>query len=226
MGSYISQQYITHISSVTGNRTGDEIFHRLINEIGLLLPSYPNNKFFEFKIVLSDIIRYMIAVSSKKSSGGGFFKFLFTKTATEKDLQESLFAHLEMSSNIGSRYSSEVSEVADGGRVDILYKSDNVVIPIELKKTDEKPTNESIENHYLAQAQTYCYPYDQLGIFLLLDNSDKSSELRSPINDIRELFNIHHMQPYYSVEKRAPNYIVSVIVSGNKVTPSTRSRYK
>jgi len=129
-------------------------------------------------------------------------------------------------SNFGTRYRKEVTEVADGGRVDILYTSDNITIPVELKKTDQKPTTESIAQNYLAQAQTYSYPYDQLGIFVLLDNSNKFDAKKSPINDIRELFNIQHMKPYYDVDERFPNYVVTVIIPGNKITPSIRSTYK
>jgi hypothetical protein len=80
--------------------------------------------------------------------------------------------------------------------------------------------------YYLGQAQTYCYPHDQLGLFVLLDNSSKADKLQSPINDIRELFNIQNMKPYYELEQTAPNYVVSVIIPGNKITPSRRSKYK
>lgn len=224
-GSYYYQN-MAPVTPVTGSRTGDEIFRTLIGKIEELLPDYQIEKLLEFKVVLSDVIRYAVLSSEKKSSGAGFFKFLFDENAVEKDLQDSMLAHFEMSSNIGSRYSPEVIEIADGGRVDIRYQSDRFTLPIELKKTDEVPTKELIVKSYLAQAQTYCYPHDQLGVFVLLDNSSKAKRLQSPINDLREHFSILHLEPYYKVETVAPDYVVSVIIPGNKVTPSSRSTYK
>lgn len=226
MGRYISEEQSSSISFTTGNPVGDEIFHKLINEINSLVPNYSFDKLIEFKIVLSDVIRYMLVTSTQKTSGGGFLKYLFDENASENDLQESIYAYLAMGSKFGSRYNKEVTEVADGGWVDILYRSDNITIPVELKKTDKKPTPKSMIEYYLGQAQTYCYPHDQLGLFILLDNSNKEDELHSPINDIRDLFIIQNMKPYYELEQMAPNYVISVIIPGNKITPSKRSRYK
>lgn len=225
-GKHVGDQYLSTPSSATGNPVGDEIFKDLVQKLQSFVPDYPNLKFLEFQAVLSDIIRYTRVAVSQKASGGEFFKFLFDKDASENDLQESLYAYLEMDSNFGTRYRKEVTEVADGGRVDILYTSDNITIPVELKKTDQKPTTKTIAKNYLAQAQTYSYPYDQLGLFVLLDNSNKADALQSPINDIRELFDIQHMKPYYDVKERYPNYVVTVIIPGNKITPSARSTYK
>lgn len=225
IGSYISQ-YSNHPTSATGTPVGDEIFSSLTKKLQVLVPDYARIKFIEFEMVLSDVIRYTVLASAQKSSGAGFFKFLFDKGAMESDLQDSMCVYLEMNSDVGSRYKKEVTEVADGGRVDILYKSNNITIPIELKKTDLKPTVTSIAENYLGQAQTYCYPYDRLGLFVLLDNSCKGDELYSPINDIRELFDIQHMKPYYDLDNKYPDYIVTVIVPGNKMTPSSRSTYK
>lgn len=225
-GRYVDEQYPKYPTLVTGSHVGDEIFNNLIQKLNSFVPNYPHSKFLEFQTVLSDIIRYTLVAVSQKTSGGGFFKFLFDNNASENDLQESIYAYLTMNSEFGSRYKKEVTEVADGGRVDVLYISDKVTIPVELKKTDYKPSADSISKNYLAQTQTYCYPYDQLGLFVLLDNSKKADELQSPINDIRELFDIQHMEPYYKVENKFPNYVVTIIVPGNKVTPSSRSRYK
>lgn len=226
VGRYAAQEQMLSISSVTGNRVGDEIFDALIKEINSLIPNYSLEKLIEFKIVLSDVIRYVLSATSQKASGGGFFKYLFDDNASENDLQDSIYAYLDMKSGCRYKYSKEVAEVADGGRVDILYKSDSSTIPIELKKTNQKPTPESIVEFYLGQAQTYCYPHDQLGLFILLDVSCKASELQSPINDIRDLFIIQNMKPYYELDQMAPNYVVSIIIPGNKITPSKRSKYK
>jgi hypothetical protein len=224
---HVELQQIDFLISVTGNSTGDEIFHSLISKIKTKIPDYPDHKLLDYKIILSDLIRYMLRAASKKRSGQDFFKFLYQSDASENDLQESILAHLEMASGASKRYRSETPEIADGGRVDILFESDNATIPIELKKTDKKPSNDTIKDNYLGQAQTYCYPHDQLGFFVLLDNSSKLEERESPINDIRELFNLVHMKPYYDfdTEIKAPNYIITIVIPGNKVTPSMRSNY-
>ena len=224
VGRYLDELPAASPGFITGSRVGDEIFKYLAERLGSLVPSYPAEKFLEFKLVLSDVIRYATIAASQKKTGEGLFKFLFDENATEGNLQESMYAYLQMSP-VGTKYKPEVSEVADGGRVDILYTSDKVVIPIELKRTKSKPTKESIAKKYLGQAQTYCYPHDQLGLFVLLDNSSKADELARPMNDIREHFDIQHMKPYYDVEQKAPNYVVTVIVPGNKITPSQRSKY-
>ena len=62
----------------------------------------------------------------------------------------------------------------DGGRVDIVYSKELISIPIELKKSLHRPDTQALEDNYIAQAQTYTAGYDQLGIFVLLELSDKS----------------------------------------------------
>lgn len=209
----------------TGNRVGDEIFDDVVGRISELIPSYSQEKFSEFKVVLSDVIRYLQIAVSQKNSGKKLFKYLFDASAVENDLQQSMFAYFQMSSGVSGRYALEVNEVADGGRVDILYTCDAITLPIELKKTNLKPNKDTISDNYLSQAQTYCYPNDQLGLFVLLDNSSKANETNKPINDIRELFHVCHMEPYYKLEEKAPNYVVSVIIPGNKILPNKRSTY-
>ncbi|SHJ71661.1 hypothetical protein SAMN05519226_0087 [Cycloclasticus pugetii] len=225
-GRYSEEYLAPPILSLTGSRVGDEIFDEIVARITGFIPNYSQKKLSEFKVVLSDVIKYSQIAASQKKSGKDFFKYLFDANASEDDLQQSMFAYFQMNSCVSSKYKLEVDEVADGGRVDILYSSDSVVLPIELKKTDVKPSIDNIADSYLSQAQTYCYPNDQLGLFVLLDNSSKGSKLNNPINDIREFFDVYHMEPYYEFGEKAPNYVVSVIIPGNKVLPSKRSTYK
>ena len=117
----------------------------------------------------------------------------------------------------------EKDKVTSGGRVDIIFQSDKMSIPIEVKKTEESPTVSKIEEYYIAQAQTYASAYEQLGIFLLLDLSDKG---KKPIPNFNDWFNIHHLQPATNLPVNHPDYIVSVVIPGNKLLPSMMSTYK
>ena len=109
--------------------------------------------------------------------------------------------------------------------MDILFISDIAKFPIELKKTNTKPTTDNIRKYYLSQAQSYAATLDKLGVFILLDNSSKKNEIQSPTNDLRDLFKIESLEPYYN-ENPTTNYLVTVIIPGNKITPSQRSKYK
>ncbi len=117
----------------------------------------------------------------------------------------------------------EKSKVASGGCVDIIFQCDEMRIPIEVKKTDESPNIAKIEEYYIAQTQTYASAYEQLGIFVLLDLSNKG---KTPIPNFKDWFNIHHLQPATSLPVNHPDYIVSVVIPGNKLLPSMMSTYK
>lgn len=208
---------------ITGTTQGDEIFNRIITKIQTLIkePSIP--KFQEFQGVLADLIRYTVLSTAQKSGYHDNFKFLYTSKAVERDLQDSLMFFLKVNSTRADKYSPERKNIADGGRVDILYNSDSITLPIELKKTDKPITSASIQENYLSQAQTYTYPYDQLGFFMLLDLNKK--EKQTPINDIRALFDVMHLEPLHKINPNFPDYIVTIIVPGNKIVPSERSKY-
>ena len=85
------------------------------------------------------------------------------------------------------------AKFVDGGRVDILYKKDIITIPIELKKSPIRPTQQILEENYIAQAQTYTAGYEQLGVFVLLELSDKSIE---PPPNFKDWFRVHHLKPH------------------------------
>lgn len=209
---------------ITGSRQGDEIFNTISDNLKVKLKTYPVKKMYEFQGVLSDIIRYVHLSTQAKNNFSGFLKFLFNKNAEEKDLQDSLMAFLRMNTSRGSSYRAEVSDVADGGRVDILFEIDGLTVPIELKKTSSIINEKHIKECYLSQAQTYVYPYDQLGIFVLLDVGEKYTHC--PINNIRDLFDVMHLEPSYDLNQCHPDYVVTVIVPANKMLPSARSTYK
>ena len=142
--------------------------------------------------------------------------------AIEQDLQDSMLRFFEHS-KIADGLEHEQTKFVDGGRVDIVYKKDLITIPIELKKSLNRPTKAELEKLYIAQAQTYAAGYDQLGIFVLLELSDKSKE--SPPN-FKDWFKIHHLNPSTNIDTEYPDYIISVVIPGNRTSPSLKSTYR
>ncbi|PWS32260.1 hypothetical protein [Pedobacter paludis] len=210
--------------SMTGFPQGDEVFAMLRKAIENFIPQYPVEKLNSFSIVLSNVIAYVVRSMQEKKE---FFPELYNpKLATGKTehiFQESLFRNLRQS-GAGFRYLYEANQ-SGAGRVDVTYNDNGLVFPVEVKKTKTKPTWQDIQADYLAQAQTYTNSYDQLGIFMVFELSDKTGN-NTPINDIRELFQFQHLKTHYSLGGNYPDGIVSIIVPANKVSPSSMSTYK
>ena len=226
ISSYIKQEYKRDAEVITGTPIGEEIFFALQKELKDYLPEYPVDNFCVFMNVLEHVISYTISTiqSNKKD-----YLFLYSKKAgglgeeaLEKDLQDSMYEYLMKTRLNKLALDYEKKDFADGGRVDIVYSDKKMTIPIELKKTNEEITDENIRSKYLSQIQTYTYSYNQLGIFVLLDLKGK----QHPVNDIRSLFKIEHLEPVYDIKDKYPNYIVRVIIPGNKLLPSQKSTYK
>ena len=210
----------------TGSIIGQEVLISIMNEIDSLLPNYPIEKHQAFFNILEELIRYTrntLVGHTKKH-----YSFLFSEpdgkgqTTSEQDLQDDMIAYFEHS-KIADGISHEQAKFVDGGRVDILYKKDIITIPIELKKSSNRPDKADLEKNYIAQAQTYTSGYDQLGIFVLLELSDKSKE--SPPN-FKDWFKVHHLQPSSNLSILYPDYIVSIVIPGNRTSPSEKSTYK
>lgn len=51
------------------------------------------------------------------------------------------------------------------------------------------------------------------------------NEKTAPVNDVRDLVYLDNIKPLYAVENKYPNFIVVVIVPGNKPLPSVKSTY-
>lgn len=221
-----SQAGVAHFA--TGYIVGDDVLNSLKKKITALLPDLNVEKQKIFFDVLAHVIRY--AYHSHYGYDKSKFSFLFSKNVTggigtdakEGHLQDSLFESLKHTS-MAQYFEYEKNKVASGGRVDIIFQCDEIRIPIEVKKTDESQTIAKIEEYYIAQAQTYTSAYEQLGIFVLLDLSDKE---KKPILGFKDWFNIHHLQPATNLPVNYPDYIVSVVIPGNKLLPSMMSTYK
>jgi hypothetical protein len=224
ISKYAETKYAKKVGFVTGFEVGEEIFNRILRSIEEKIPDYSKEKLQIFMSIVEEVIRYLIlTVRFKKEE----FKFLYTEKhggkgdkATERDLQDSLYKHF-MYSNIAYASREEIRNFADGGRVDIVFNIGNYEFPVELKKTKKEITIESIREKYLEQVSTYIYAYQQLGIFVLLDLNEK----KKPVNDIRDLVYLDFMQPLYDLGNKFPDYIVVVIIPGNKPLPSDKSEY-
>ncbi|MGF6927380.1 hypothetical protein QFZ48_002880 [Chitinophaga sp. W2I13] len=212
------------LGKLTGFPQGEEILYSLYHELITLLPGYSKEKLTTFLSVLADVIRYVIRTMNEPKD---FFPELYDSSLangrTEHVFQESLYKNLR-NSQLASHYSYEPNKAA-AGRIDVTYEDNQCMFPLEVKKTKILPTWSRIASDYLAQAQTYTNAYDQLGFFLVFDLTPKN-ETNNPINDIRELFQIQHLSPSLALGNNYPNYIISVIIPANKVSPSDMSTYR
>lgn len=209
---------------ITGSNAGDDIFNEISNKLDKIIGvDYSKKKLLEFKLVLEDVIKYIIRTTEIQKSDDNF-SFLFNPDAIENDLQRSMINMLKLSSPRASSYSEENQEFTDGGRIDIKYQSNDIIIPLELKRTKHEISEERMKKDYLSQAQTYTYNHDQLGFFIVLDLTTKIKS--KPMNDIRDLFGIIHLETQHRVNEIHPDHIVWCIVPANKITPSERSTYK
>lgn len=208
----------------TGFPKGDNILNNLIVEIKKNLPDFEDKKLYYFSKVIAIIINYIFNISQMPKQSFPIYYEDYKGKLQEKDFQYDLFNYLRKS-NFSSYISIENTNIADGGRVDILFKIDDIVFPIEIKKTTNKNLdNDFIEKNYIAQAQTYTYTYDQLGIFIVIDLSKKTKSYVP--NDISDLINIHHIKPHFETLKKFPNYVISFIIPANRLLPSEKSNYK
>ncbi|MER1279797.1 hypothetical protein ACTHP5_06400 [Bacillus subtilis] len=226
IAQYTESIHASNYGYLTGFDIGEEIFYRLYRSIRLNLPNYDNEKLQIFMQIIEEVIRYLILTVRYKRDE--VFGYLYTEKhggkgdkASERDLQDSLLKHFHYSS-IAYGATEEVNNFADGGRIDIVYKINNYTFPIELKKTKQKITQESIQEKYLEQVHSYIYSYQQLGIFVLLDLNEKDK----PVNDVRELVYLDHLEPLYDLKNKYPDNIVVVIIPGNKPLPSDKSTYR
>lgn len=206
----------------TGSNVGDDILKEQIDSLKNLVPNYPKDRFLEFEMIFEDIIRY-IRRTTEVSRSDPNFKFLFNKDALEKKLQSSMINAFKMLSDRADFYSEESPESTDGGRIDVKYQSSYLTIPIELKRTKIILNEDIIKTKYLSQAQTYIYNKNQLGFFVVLDSSEKDP--KKPMNNLRDLFGIIHLETHHKVNEKHPDYVIWCIVPGNKILPSARSVY-
>jgi hypothetical protein len=211
----------------TGYIVSEDVLNTLRKQVSEKTPNLDREKYNIFFNVLAEVIRY--AQHSHLGYNKAKFAFLFSKKAgglgedtLESDLQNDLFESLKHTS-IAQYFEYEKEKAANGGRVDIICRCDKMSIPIEVKKTKESPTIEKIEEYYIAQTQTYTSAYEQLGIFVLLDLSDKE---KKPMLDFKDWFNLHHLPPATNLPVKHPDYVISIVIPGNKLLPSMMSTYK
>ncbi len=219
--AYFSKNnFLSDTHSQINDPVRKEIYQRIEAEIIDIIPDENNSVRAKFLLILSEIINYQL----RSNLNMGHFKILYEKgKVSEADYQDSIYLHLALSQE-GRNYTFEKSKVADGGRVDILYSDDHVTIPIEIKKTTTILNDKEIENFFLGQAQTYTYPFNQIGFFVLFDASDKQRN-KAPMNDVRSLFKLYHVKPLHNINDDYPDYVLSVIIPAGREMPSEKSKY-
>jgi hypothetical protein len=204
----------------TGYPTGDEVLDRLASDLKWRLQGYPKKQWEIFLTALADIVNYAYRAETLPKR---FFSHLYDPTITaEAAFQDPLFTALT-SGQRAAYYRYEPADRIGGGRIDIVYQEQEVIVPIEVKKDSQIVTWESVQTNYLAQAQTYTLPYSQLGILVIFDISPKQGN--APKNDFRERFAILQLKPLARLSGNFPDFIVAAIIHGNNVSPSTYSNY-
>ncbi len=218
---YAVQQGGNRATFLTGYPTGDDIFRSVLNRLDKLLPAYGSKERAIFTTVLADLIRYLYQAETQPKR---FFPYLYDATVTlEAVFQDRLYDRLTAGEH-AINYHYEESDIIGGSRVDIVYRDQQVVFPIEVKKTDKFLSWESVSQSYVAQVQMYIRPYHQLGFLVIYDISPKQQN--GPLNDIRSLVEILHLSPLYSIKDKHPDYVLAIIVPANKISPSGYTTYR
>ncbi|MEZ0542705.1 hypothetical protein [Fibrella arboris] len=218
---YVAQQGENRATTLTGYLIVDEIIRSVLNRLNQLIPSYPPKERAIFTTVLTDLIRYAYHAETQPKR---FFPYLYDSTITlESVFQDGLFVRLTAGEH-AANYQYEVSDIIGGSRVDIVYEDQQVVFPIEVKKTDKFLDWDSVSQNYVAQVQMYIRPYHKLGFLIIYDISSKQQT--SPLNDIRSLVQILHLSPLYPIKEKHPDYVIAIIIPANKISPSGYTTYR
>ncbi|RZK76612.1 MAG: hypothetical protein EOO85_10925 [Pedobacter sp.] len=218
---YIGETRFSQTDYITGYPISERVLRQLEGSIHQLLPEYPPRWMAAFLGVLADIIRYAYQSLVENRA---YFALLYDSSITdESSFHEHLLLKLKASGR-AAFYFNEDSRTIGAGRIDIVYRDGDVLFPIEVKKTSTKPSWDTIRSNYLTQAQTYVHPYNQLGFLITFDLSPKKDD--GPINSFGDLFKILQMKSFYDIPNRNPDYIIAVIIPGNKNRPSEYTTYQ
>jgi hypothetical protein len=217
---YASQGRMDRVSYSTGYAVGDEILESVRARLKRYVPAYAPSELAIFTNVLADLVRYGYQAETQQKR---FFPYLYDPTITlEETFQNQLFVRLTAGER-ATNYHYEESDVVGASRIDIVYREQNLVFPIEVKKIVKHPTWEMISQNYVAQVQMYSRPYNQLGFLVIFDISPKQKG--GPLNDIRSMVEVLHLTPYYSVKNSHMDYVVAIIIPANKISPSDYTTY-
>lgn len=206
----------------TGSSLGDEILNEILNKLEKEYKINNKKYLIYFSEIISLILKFINSIG--KSPKECYEKFYndYPGPLRENDFQNELYSWFSKS-DYASYFDLEKTACADGGRVDIIYSCDDLRIPIEIKKTSKKNiTTKSIENDYIAQAQTYTYLYNGLGFFILFDVSNKDQNYIP--NNLKDTVRIHSLKPHL-IQNNYPNVIVSFVIPAKRILPSAKSNY-
>lgn len=217
---YAGQGRMDRVSYLTGYAVGDEIAESVRTCLKQYVPGYAPGELSIFTNVLTDLVRYAYQAETQPKR---FFPYLYDSTITlEEVFQNQLFIRLTAGER-AANYHYEESDVVGASRIDIVYREQNIVFPIEVKKTVRSPTWEDVKQNYVAQVQMYTRPYNQLGFLIIFDISPKQK--RRPLNDLRSMVEVLHLTPYYPVKNNYMDYVVAIIIPANKISPSDYTTY-
>lgn len=200
-----------------GYGVSNELFSALKEEIRLLISDYPEHKWQSFLRPLADIVRYTYHTAR-------FPRELFPHLAREAPTSEKVyhldfFKHLSNGPNAG-KYHWETPDKVAGSRIDITYEENDLLFPIEVKRDTEEVTWERIKANYLAQAIAYTRVHDQLGFLVVFDVSNQNRR-----SDIRNYFNVMHLEYTSGPTEKYKDYILAVIIPANNLSPSLLTHY-
>ncbi|NFL95477.1 hypothetical protein FDB73_03730 [Clostridium botulinum] len=222
---YAKKTYKNTNEIITGHPTGEEIFKDIQGRLQKSLIDYPPEKLNIFLQLLEHIIMYAYdIITSPKSK----YLFLYSNrcggsglAASERDLQDSIYEYLNKT-RLSSFINYEKTNFSNGGRVDFEYKCNDYTFPVEIKKTSSKITDEAIKTKYLGQIQTYIHPYNQLGMFIILDLNEQPEG----VPDIKTQFKIFTIDSLCkNSENKFQDYIIVVTIPGNRLLPSGYCNY-
>lgn len=153
----------------------------------------------------------------------GETKFLFAKPdgfgieASEKDLENHFYRSFAFS--VPAVAIEQQPQGIAPGRPDLAFRfPDNILFPIEVKREKADISHPNIHDSYLAQAQSYAAAQQQISFLFVLDVTPK--KMGTPLMNVVD---------YCYVDERpipgaqVPNYVIVIIVSANRLTPSAHS---
>lgn len=168
------------------------------------------------------------APSSQKAGKG--------QQATERDLQEDLYARLRRL--YGNQVSYEPVKVS-GGRSDLQLSFEECDIPIEVKAEYRNIRREHIRKHYIAQSDIYASVRDRVSFLIILDlrasnagkppeNADSKQEaITEPYSSytLKESFYTDGLPTDPQLENPQKKAVIVGLVQGNRPKPSWLTSY-
>jgi hypothetical protein len=230
---------VDHPEFFDGNGPVHDASQTLLQQLDTVLHPYPPHRWMRLVKVVESIMAFAHLVFDtlppyarcQEDGGKG-------KDASERDLQEHLFAWLRQHFDDQAIY--EITPIG-GGRVDTGLKFTDFVLPIEVKHEFTSITSEHIQTHYLVQADIYAAATGHISFLLILDLRDvharKHRNRRAQARLTGEEativsqygwddgFWVETLPPDPQVPHAKTNAVVIGIIPGNRPRPSSTTTY-